>query len=273
MKNIRLYLIALTLAFSFTACEINDSWDDDYRPDYNPPDPPTGVIVFNGDNRVDISWDNNRESDLAGYNIYYSYSYDGRYTLIGSSNDNYFIDYDAANGTTYYYAVAAYDYNGNESDLSYNVVYATPRPEGFNEAIFDYINFPDNAGYSFSDYAVVPFDDDEADFFFENLEGTYYLDVWDDSDIRDMGHTSDIYDIPTAPSSGWSSAKSEIAVAGHTYVVWTWDNHFAKIRVKSITDDRIVFDWAYQLVEGDRQLKPKSDSGTRKPLTRKNVIR
>ena len=272
-KNIGFYLIALILAFSLGACEINDPWDDHYMPDYQPPDPPMGIVAYNGDNRVDISWDNNRESDLAGYNIYYAYDYDGRYTLIGSSDDNYFIDYGAENGTTYYYAVAAYDYNGNESDLSYDVVYAIPRPEGFNRAIFDYINFPSNSGYSFSDYSVVPYDNDQSDFFFENYEGTFYLDVWDDSDIRDMGHTTDIYDIPTAPTSGWSSTKDEIAVVGHTYVVWTWDNHFAKIRIKNITSDRIVFDWAYQLVEGERQLKAGNNSGTRKTLTRNNAKR
>ena len=32
-------------------------------------------------------------------------------------------------------AVAAYDFNGNESELSYDVIYSTPRPEGFNQPI------------------------------------------------------------------------------------------------------------------------------------------
>ncbi|MCK7520206.1 MAG: hypothetical protein MZV64_22195 [Ignavibacteriales bacterium] len=45
---------------------------------------------------------------------------------------------EAVNGDKYYYAVAAYDYNGNESELSYDVIYSTARPEGFNQAIFDY---------------------------------------------------------------------------------------------------------------------------------------
>lgn len=263
MKNKILYLPILAALFLFNACDINDSYFD-----YTAPAKPRNIEVINGDNRVDLYWDNNRESDLAGYNVYYAYSYNGKYTLIGSTRSNYFIDDGANNGQTLYYAVTAYDYNGNESDLSADVIYATPRPEGFNQAIFDYRRFPDNSGYSFSNYRVVPFDHNNADFFFENYQGTFYLDVYDDTDIRDMGLTNDIYDIPFAPTSGWSTTKDEIAKVGHTYVIWTWNNHYAKIRVKSITGDRIVFDWAYQLLEGNRELKLKAVPDERSPLSR-----
>ncbi len=265
-KSFYNYLIILSAALLFAACDINNH--DHYYNDYTPPAPPTGIVVFNGDNRVDLSWNWNREEDVAGYNVYYSYSYSGKYTLIGGTTDNYFIDYDAVNGNTYYYAVTAYDFNGNESELSYDVIYSTPRPEGFNQSIFDYRKYPDNAGYSFTTYSPVAYDSDNADFFFENFNGTYYLDVWDDSDIIDMGPTSDIYDIAQAPLNGWSPTKDEIARTGHTYVIWTWDNHFAKVRIKSITRDRIVFDWAFQLVEGERQLKMNAVPEKRGPLTR-----
>lgn len=265
MKNKILYLPILAALFLFNACDINNSYFD-----YTSPAEPRNIVVLNGDNRVDLYWDDNREGDLAGYNVYYAYSYDGKYTLIGSTSSNYFVDDGASNGLTLYYAVTAYDHNGNESELSIDVVYATPRPEGFNQAIFDYRRFPDNSGYSFSDYLVVPFDDIDADFFFENYQGTFYLDVYDDTDIQDMGPTNDIYDIPFAPTSGWSTTKDEIARVGHTYVIWTWDNHYAKIRVKAITGDRIVFDWAYQLVEGNRELKLKAVPDERSPLSRTN---
>ncbi|MFO7447483.1 MAG: hypothetical protein R6W90_14020 [Ignavibacteriaceae bacterium] len=255
-KKLFTLALAITAALSLAACNIND--DDDWYYDNNPPAPPAGIEVFNGDDRVDITWNWNRESDVAGYNVYFSYSYSGEYTLIGSTSDNYFIDRDAVNGNTYYYAVTAYDFNGNESDLSDDVIYSTPRPEGYNQAIYDYISYPNSGGYSFTTYSPVPYDGDDADFFFENYQGTYYLGVWDDTDIRDMGPTRDIYDIPEAPETGWSPSKDEIAIPGHTYVIWTWDNHFAKVRVKSISRDRIVFDWAFQLVEGERQLKQKA---------------
>lgn len=265
MKKQYLYIISLIIVISLSACQRNN---DFYTVDTQPPAPPTGLSVLNGDNVVDLYWDANRERDLAGYNIYYSYTYDGKYTLIGSSETNHFTDNGAKNGETYYYAVTAYDYNGNESDLSYDESYATPRPEGYNQTIFDYRQFPDNGGFSFTSYSAVPYDDQSSDFFFENYNGTYYLDVWDDSDIQDMGATNDIYDIAFAPTSGWSSTKDAIAIVGHTYVIWTWDNHYAKIRIKSITPQRIVFDWSFQLVKGNTMLKRSSNkTGTvRKPI-------
>ena len=103
-------------------------------------------------------------------------------------------------------------------------------------------------------------------FFFENYQGTFYLDVWQDTDIQDMGSTQDIYDIAFAPTSGWSSSKSVYAQVGHTYVIWTWNNHYAKIRISAITNNRIVFDWAYQLVKGETQLKPGGNSGKRNKI-------
>jgi hypothetical protein len=259
MKKIYIFSALITLIL-FTGC------DPVYYIDNDPPSPPRNIYVVNGDRRVDLDWDRNPESDVAGYNVYYSYSYDGKYTLIGSTEGTYFIDDEAENGNTYYYGVAAYDYNGNESELSYDVIYAVPRPEGFNQSVFDYYRFPDNSGYSFRKYLVVPFDSDLADFFFENYNGEFYLNVWDDTDIRDMGPTHDIYDIAEAPLAGWSEYKDEPAIIGHTYVIWTWDNHFAKIRIKSITRDRVVFDWAYQLVEGEPMLKNGRNTEIRNEL-------
>jgi hypothetical protein len=256
MKKLILSTAILLNLFFLQACSINDPNHHDNNYDNTPPAPPTGIQVINGDNKVDLSWLKNRESDLAGYNIYYSTSYNGKYTLIGTSPNNYYLDDGAKNGVLNYYAVTAYDVSGNESDLSKDVAYATPRPEGFNQAIFDYRKFPNTAGYSFSTYSVVAFDSSLSDIFFENYNGKFYLDVYTDSDIQDAGPTNDIYDVAVAPTSGWSPTKDTTAVVGHTYIIWTWDNHYAKIRVKNITNERIVFDWAYQLVPGETQLKP-----------------
>ncbi|HED06658.1 MAG TPA: hypothetical protein ENI57_00915 [Ignavibacteria bacterium] len=258
-------LSVIFMTLFLAACNVNDPF---VFFDTQPPAPPTGIVVMNGDNRVDLSWLKNREGDVAGYNIYSSNSYDGKYTLIGSSENNYFVDLDVSNGNTYYYAVTAYDLNGNESDLSYDVIYTTPRPEGFNQSIFNYRKFPDNSGYSFSTYSVIAYDDSTTDLFFENYNGNFYLDVWDDTDIQDMGQTVDIYDVSTAPLNGWSKTKDAVAKVGHTYVIWTWDNHFAKVRINSITNDRITFDWAYQLVEGNDLLKAKRPNKNRKPLNK-----
>lgn len=258
-----MFASAFVIPLLITSCYLNIPYDDD------PPSPPRNISVVNGDSQVELYWRKNPENDIAGYNVYYSYSYNGKYTLIGSSNTNSYIDYGIRNGTKYYYAVTAYDVNGNESELSTDVVYAVPRPEGFNQSIFDSRRFPNNSGYSFSKYSVVPYNSQDADFYFENYQGNYYLVVYDDSDIKDMGLTNNIYDITFAPTSGWSTTKDEIAKVGHTYVIWTWNNHYGKIRIKNITAERIVFDWAYQTLKGEPMLKPNKE---RKILTRKNFM-
>jgi len=235
--------------------------------DTSPPSAPTNVRTVVGDNEVDILWDYNKEPDVAGYNVYYASSFQGKYNLLGSTTKNFYVDSDAKNGELWYYAVVAYDFSGNESELSYDKVYGAPRPEGMNQSVFDFRNFPSTSGYDFSEFAVVPFNVNNnqfsADFFFENDSGSFYLNVWTDTEIQDMGATSDIYDIPYAPITGWvplisgDNVKYVTAKAGHTYVVFTWDNHFAKIRIKTITTERAIFDWTYQLIEGEQQLKPK----------------
>lgn len=265
MKKLFIIPVLIAAALFLQACNSKDNF---YFADFTPPVPPSNISVFNGDNVVDIYWNHNRENDLAGYKVYYAYSYNGKYTLLGSTTNNYFIDYGANNGVTYYYAVTAYDFNGNESELSYDVIYSTPRPEGFNNIVYDYRRFPNNSGYNFSGFRVVPFDNQNSDFFFENYNGTFYLNVWDDTDIQDMGRTNDIYDIEFAPNNGWSPTKDEIAKVGHTYVIWTWNNHFAKIRIKNITNERVVFDWAYQLVPGERQLKANLKSYTEREMNK-----
>lgn len=42
---------------------------------------------------------------------------------------------------------------------------------------------------------------------------------------------------------------------GQTYVFWTWVDHNAKIRINRITPERMSFDWAYQTIQGEPQLK------------------
>ncbi len=266
MMKIKIYL-SLMMSFILISCGINDPYHHNSY-DTQPPSPPAGLVVYNGDNTAEITWEPNRESDVEGYNIYYSNSYDGKYEFIGSSSYEYFVDRDAVNGNKYYYAVTAYDYNGNESDLSYDAVYSAPRPEGFKEAIFDTLYNPYNSGFSFTSYDVVPFFDNSTDFFVDYYNGNYYLDVYDDTEIRDMGPTQDIYDIPFAPNSGWSPVGSEVVKVGHTYVIWTYDNHYAKIRVSNISGNRVIFDWAFQLLKGEPLMKAKINNINRGPLTR-----
>jgi hypothetical protein len=256
MKGFRTILVAMLILF-VGGCKhlVNDFIDR------TPPAPPTGLWTETGDNFIELLWDRNREGDVAGYNIFVSGSYDGRYELIGSVREPYFNDRDARNGLTYYYAVTAYDYDGNESELSRDVAYDIPRPEGFGVVLDDYRRVTATAGYDFSRYAVVPYNDLYADMYFENFQNTLYMNVREDADIIDMGPTNSILDIREAPSSGWSTTYDVRLVAGHTYVVWTWDDHYAKFRAVNVSGNRVTFDWAYQLQKSNPLLKRAGGSG------------
>jgi len=267
MKRTIFIIVIAIGSFFYAGCE-----DPMMYVDRTPPSAPTGVIVDNGDNMAIVSWNYNRESDVAGYNVYSSSSYNGKYYLIGSTSGTYFNDYGIQNGTKYYYAITAYDYDNNESELSYEDAYSAPRPEGFNQAIFDYHLYPSLSGYSFATESVVADTSALSDFYFDVTGGVYYLDVFNDSDIKDMGRTSSIYDIASAPASGWSTTKDAVAIVGHTYVIWTVDNHFAKVRISSLTSQRVVFDWAYQTIAGEVTLKIAISRQAREPITQSAVM-
>lgn len=255
-------ILASILAVMFGACTMHVI-------DTTPPVMPSGIRTISLDNAVQLDWNENPDRDLAGYHVWVSDRYDGRYTRIGSSKFARFVDYGARNGVTYYYGVTAYDFDGNESEMSRDVAYDTPRPEGYDVRLYDYRVFPGTSGYDFSTYSVGPYDDEFTDFFFENFGGRYYLNVWDDTDIQDMGFTATLDDISVAPVSGWSPSKYAEAIVGHTYVIWTWDDHYAKVRVKSIVGTHIAFDWAYQTTPQNPELKRTLPKDGVRTLTKK----
>jgi hypothetical protein len=226
-----------------------------HEPDFEAPSAPTGLRTATGDNFIELFWNSSREPDVAGYNVYVSSSYNGRYTLIGSTYDTYYVDDGAANGSIYYYAVSAYDYDGNEGDLSTDVAYDIPRPEGYDVTLMSASYSASQSGYDFSRYSVVPANDQYADMVYNGSNGSMGMSVSTDTDIQDMGPTRSILDIGQAPASGWSNTHSVELVAGHTYVVWTWDDHYAKFRVSALSQNRVVFDWAYQLIPANRLMK------------------
>jgi hypothetical protein len=255
--------IILAVSFIILGC------DREFDIDTTPPPPPQGIMTISLDNAVELQWLASQAEDVKGYKVWISDQYDGRYTLIGSVSETSLIDYGAVNGVTYYYAVSAYDFDDNESELSKEVVYDTPRPEGYGVTLSDYHSSPNVAGYDFSQYTVLGYDDKNTDFFFDNSNGRYILDVWDDSDIQDMGYTSSLDDISSAPLQGWAPSKSAEAIIGHTYIIWTWDDHYAKVRVKEVGVSRLIFDWAYQTTKKNPELRITRPSPTeRKSLGR-----
>ncbi len=87
------------------------------------PSVPVGLTATAGYATVVLDWNDNNESDLAGYNVYRSTTSGSGYSklngsLLGSSN---YTDNIATHDTTYYYVVTAVDTNSNESSDSNEV--------------------------------------------------------------------------------------------------------------------------------------------------------
>lgn len=252
MKNLKMIitLLLITNLLVLARCSFE-------KADHESPAVPRGLRSITGDQEVMLVWFENTEPDLAGYRIYRSLTESGYYYLIGETNLDYFLDYGLENGITYFYAISAFDIHDNESDLSYELVYDTPRPEGFNEKIFDYHDYPNYAGWDFDDYEVVPFDWPACDFYYGYdgyMEAGYFYVGRPNGDIQDFGYTESLDDVTYAPQNGWSATGIVEVIVGHTYIFWTWDDHYAKFRVTAIGPNYVVFDWAYQIDPGNPEL-------------------
>jgi len=98
--------------------------------DLTAPSPPINFVVHNGDEQVTISWNENIEGDLGGYNLYRNS--DSTFTPMSSdkiatieSSESSHIDSGLVNGFTYYYRLTAVDTSGNES-LVGDLIIGTP---------------------------------------------------------------------------------------------------------------------------------------------------
>lgn len=246
------WIAALTIAvIVFAGCKTSNEVDR------TAPAVPQGVRALSLDNAVQLDWYPSQDLDLDGYRVWMSRSLTGRYTQVATVHTNQFVDHGVVNGNTYYYAVSSFDLAGNESELSTEAVSATPRPEGLGVQIDDVVLFPNLSGYDFSTETVGPYNDGYTDVYFQHSSAanTNMLLVPLDTDIQDMGYTGTLDDITIAPTAGWSPTGSAEAIIGHTYVVWTHDDHYAKMRLTEVSSTQVRFDWAYQPAASNTQLK------------------
>lgn len=223
------------------------------------PAAPRGVYSVTGDARVTLHWLGNTEHDLAGYRIYQSGCADPgcTYDRVGTVNatTDSFVVTGLHNGTTYFFAVAAYNTQNGESDLSYETTYDTPRPAGSGAVLANAAVGNAGAGWDFSAFAAVSGADTLADIVYTDAGGfkeIYAPNVW--TDIQDAGYAGSLDHVDYAPSAGWSPTGSVEVVPGHCYIVWTRDNHYAKFRVTTAAHAAVVFDWAYQTAAGNGEL-------------------
>jgi hypothetical protein len=93
--------------------------------DTTPPAKPTGLTATAGYAIVGLVWNNNSESDLAGYNVYRSTTSGSGYGKLNGAllTDLNYIDDINTTDITYYYVVTAVDTASNESNDS-NEVYS-----------------------------------------------------------------------------------------------------------------------------------------------------
>ncbi len=284
----KLLLPLLALGILLTGCHDNTGPRDTV-----PPVAPRGLYSVTGDEGVTLHWVGNSEPDLAAYRIWVndepcsggsSCTY-RRVAEIAADPGNQYVEYEVSglqNGQSYFFAVSAVDHSGNDSPLSYEDVWDTPRPAGTGRVVQNYLTAPALAGYDFSAFAspsggVLSWTNPETDVFYgyyQDTTGYVYQQVFAPdylTNIQDAGFAVSLDAVDFAPdvSEGWSPTGTVEAIAGHCYVVWTRDNHFAKFRITSVGPAQVTFDWAYQTDPGNRELRARpvaSGSAARRPL-------
>jgi len=97
--------------------------------DLTPPEPPQGLTVIPGIGRVFLTWNENRERDLAGYRVYRSGKKGGEAELLTESpiRRTTYSDETVRPGMTYYYSLSAVDRSGNESARSREIKTSTEK--------------------------------------------------------------------------------------------------------------------------------------------------
>jgi hypothetical protein len=265
--------------------------DDHHTNPVLPPAAPRGLFSVTGDREVTLWWYSNTEPDVVTYRVFDGSCPSGDdcpYTLIAevpALQQEYMscVVTGLANGVTRFYAVAAVNRAGAESPLTYNDVFDTPRPAGRGLVLSNFL-VPEATGfgYDFSAFQRTSTTDVPTDIFFgyyEDTTGYIHQQVFVPdygTNIQDAGYASSLDAVDYAPvdengvPTGWSPTGTVEATAGHNYVVWTRDDHFAKFRVISVSPTHVMVDWAYQLAPGNVELRARPAAGEgpsgRRPL-------
>ena len=273
MKLWKLTIILIVAALVMAGCEEDETIFDPV------PAAPQNVRSITADGEVYLYFNGLYEKDIMEYRIYRSldsldgYEYIGTVDAEPNPNGEYlyyyeFIDaFNITNGETYYYAVRAVDFAGQISDLSAEMIHDTPRPEGYVSLYYDN-DYAEEAGFNFGTLLRVCSDICDADIYLDYYEvggiTTRYLNVGNSlTDIQDMGYHADTdtslgFDMVSfSPEDGWATLAYVELIEGHVYVIWTHDNHYAKVHVEGIYSDYARLRWGYQVDEGNIELAPR----------------
>ena len=157
--------------------------------DTTPPAAPAGLVAVGGTGVVNLDWNDNGETDLAGYTVYRATAVGGPYSALNGallSASNY-ADTAVTGGTTYWYVVTADDATGNESAQSGSAS-ATPAGSGggdtavwINEFHYDndgtdsgeFVEVAGTAGTSLTGWKVIGYNGSGGALYYTaNLSGT-----------------------------------------------------------------------------------------------------
>jgi hypothetical protein len=231
-----------------------------------PPSAPRGLFAINLDGYVSICWFPNPEDNIEGYYIWKNDSLYGVYDAIGwmDAGDEipyeYCFDHSTPYNQQFYYAVSAMNSDGFMSELSYEELTATPRPEGYLK-LYDAGVYPDSSGYDFSTLSnrFQNYQEATTDIWYETGSGRSSFTVKPVVHIQDYGYSNWFDDINTAPDEGWSPSGEVEVIEGHFYMLKLGESdgyHYVKLWVDEVNQDYTVFYWAYQTDPGNRDLAP-----------------
>jgi hypothetical protein len=221
-----------------------------------PPHRVDSVYSVTGDGEVTVYWRANQENDIDFYKVYRNNAATGTFHLVGSTPQVSFVDNTVVNGNTYFYALSAVDLAGQESaELSFENVFDTPRPEGFAVSLTNTFAVDSVSGWDFDTRTRHPSLDVATDMYYGAASGHFLVYVPADTKIQDAGYVA-LRDVDFGPpaNAGWSTDGQVEAIVGHSYMVLTRDNNYAKFEVKSRNLTSMVLDWAYQTDTGNPEL-------------------
>ncbi len=247
-----LRLLALTIPLLALGCH----GDKVTNVSNGPPHTVDGVYSVTGDGDVTVYWRANQDNDIDFYKVYRNNAPTGTFSLVGSTPSTSFVDNTVVNGNTYYYAVSAVDLSGQESvELSFENVFDTPRPEGFNVSLTNTFTTDATSGWDFSAQVRRSSVDAATDIYYGAQGGHFLVYVPTDTKIQDAGYVA-LRDVDFGPpaNQGWSADGQVEAILGHSYIVYTRDNHYAKFEVQSRDASTMVLDWAYQIDPNNPEL-------------------
>ncbi|MFN0151445.1 MAG: fibronectin type III domain-containing protein [bacterium] len=263
--------------------------------------PPLGLESITGNGRVTLTWfTSNFEDDFEGYIVFQA---NGDHATDQSSEiDTIFTEVDRVefnssgsprsvtidgltNGTTYSFAIVAFEDDGDKVSRTSNIISDTPRPSintititsastndvsgndataGFDFDGFDVTTVPnDLAGNNYTDTNGSDIVHEAFDPGPENDNIRSWLSGMNGGDVQDLGFMGDLDDADVAPEEGYSqSGESVILTVGHVYAIHTGNNRFAKLIVTAILpppNARVTFNAAFQTKLDDPNYKQSFD--------------